>query len=272
MIDPLAIACFGMPPTGLGVYGRDRVLTAPFKWRAVNAARADDAAQVGRARALGGSVWLWSGPDSWRPENWRATLANIVAECQQKSCAGFIADPENGWPDLSRARLAAEMAAFGAALGAASRETRVGVTSYPTLPGLETLASNAGMGVWGSPQMYGRTSTDRATMHSWYARWTAAFGPLRVIPSIAGWVSSDKIDTDAEFRAYLAALPKAPGAIVWPAGELPAHIMAALADYNPGGSLPGTAILSLAAFALRPIGAVLIALLAVAVAFAIRML
>lgn len=270
-----AIALAGVPPAGLGVYGRDVVLGEPFRWRAVNGSRADSAAQAQRARELGGGVWLWSGPESFAPSAWRATLARLASLAESYGAEGVIVDPESAWPGLARGARQRELAAFGEALRDLSSRMRVGITSYPSFPDLETLAEHAGSAVWGSPQIYGRTSLDPAAFAQWYSRWTGIFGATRVIPSIAGWASSDGIDTGPEYRAYLDSLPRASGAIVWPPqGNLPRHIAAELATYSPGGNAVASAGRALASFAARPVFMVAavaaIAIIAGAVALARR--
>lgn len=262
-----ALAFYGVPPAGLGVYGRDRVLAAPFRWRAVNGLESSYARNVDIARRLG-PVWLWTGPSHWTPREWQSTLALMVQRCQETGCSGIIVDPEDVWASLASGDRRAQLSAFGVALGAAALRVRVGVTSFPSFPDIETLAHSAGGGVWGSPQIYGRTSVDPADFVRWFARWQAAFGRLRVIPSIAGWDSSTNVDERAEYEAYLASIPRAAGAIVWPVGNMPPHMQAVLASYSPGGSVGGTAALAAATFLARPAAAVaLAALIALAIVF-----
>lgn len=269
-----AIIMGGVPPASLGVYGRAVVLGAPFRWRAVNASRADVATQVAQARAYGGGVWLWSGPESFSPRAWRGTLARILSLCESLGCDGIIVDPESEWPALTTAARASELIAFGAALRDASTRVRVGITSYPMFPGIDVLAREAGSRVWGSPQIYGRTSLNAADFDSWYARWTDIFGAARVIPSVAGWESVPALGTADGFRAYLASVPRAGGAIVWPPQrELAPHIAAALADYSPGGNPVGTAAAVAFSVAARPtfmVAALVVAALAVGAFFLAR--
>lgn len=258
----------GLPPFGLGMYGRNTWREGyPLRFVVIAERRTDAPAQVAAARAAGVTPWLYSGPDSWTPSEWRASLARIVEKARTLGCEGIVADPEGGWPDLPTARRNAEALALGQALAGASSTTRVGVTSYPLFPALDALAEGCGRSVWGSPQIYGRTSQDPDAFAAWFDRWRARFGS-RCIPSIAGWASSPALSTPAGFRAYLAALPRAPGAIVWDeAGDSPAWIDEALSEYSPGGNAAGTAGLAALTLAQHPpaVALAVVALVIVAV-------
>lgn len=258
----------GMPPVGLGVYDRsDNVDGEPFTWRAINATRHDVGLQVQTARAMGGEVWLWAGPGQWTPGMWRASLARFVTLCRELGCSGVITDPENEWPNAP----VSEAQAFGEGLRAAARDVRIGLTSYPEMRHVRTMAVAAGQAVWGSPQIYGRSVVNRERFAEWWDHWTAAFGPGRVIPSIAGWNASPRISNAAGYDEYLSMIPRAPGAIVWPNGDnIPAHQREALARYNPGGSLPGTALRAILSFVARPQAAALVAIVLIAALLAVR--
>lgn len=254
-MDVAALVLGGMPPVGLGVYLRDQVLGAPFAFRCVNGSRSDAGEQARAARALGGEVWLYTGPTSWEPDTWRDGLASILAQRRALGATGIIADAEGGWPDVTRERAESEARELGAALGAAAADTRVGFTSYPNWGPLESFAATCGPMVWCSPQIYGRTSNTAEAFASWWARWVGLFGTARCIPSIAGWNASDDHRTPEGFRAYLERLPRAPGAIAWTAaGGVPAHIAAALSTWSPGGSSIETAARAAYSFAARPVG------------------
>jgi len=256
----------GVPPAGVGLYIRDTIDPRLGRFVALNATRADLNAQATVARARGQEVWLYSLPSEWRPGVWRESLTSIVQRAGSIGAAGVIADPENGWPELGQLARRRELAELGAALAAAAATTRVGVTSYPMLPDLRSLADGCGTRVFGSPQLYGRTATDAPTLRGWYDRWRdAGFGP-RLVPSIAAWASSAQLETPEGYRRYLDALPRAGGAIGWRAtGPLPRYIAAELATYEPGGSAAGTAALAAAAGLGSPWIAGLIVLLAVVV-------
>jgi hypothetical protein len=256
----------GVPPAGLGLYIRDAIDPRIGRFVALNAARSDLRAQATVARARGQEVWLYSMPSEWRPGVWRDSIASIGERARAIGAVGVIADPENGWPELSATVRRRELAELGAALAAAAASTRVGVTSYPMLPDLRSLADGCGTRVFGSPQLYGRTATDAPTLRGWYDRWRdAGFGP-RLVPSIAAWASSSQLETPEGYRRYLDALPRAGGAIGWRAtGPMQRHIAAALASYEPGGSAAGTAALAAAAGLGSPWIAGLVVLLAVVV-------
>ena len=238
----------GVPPAGVGLYIRDTMEPRIGRFVALNAARSDLRLQATEARAGGREVWLYSMPSEWRPDRWRDSIASIGRRAAEVGAVGVIADPENGWPELSATVRRRELEQLGAALAQLAGTTRVGVTSYPMLPDLRSLAAGCGTRVWGSPQLYGRTATDAPTLAGWLARWRdAGFGP-RTIPSIAAWPASTQLETPEGFRRYLDALPRAGGAIGWRAtGPMQRHIAAALASYEPGGSAAGTAALAAAA-------------------------
>ena len=234
MAGPLA----GIPPSGLGYYARDRI-DAPFgppRFVAVDFRRTDAASMVRTAHSRGAETWLYATPEAWTPDAWRGTLPGILALAGGLGCAGIIADPEGGW-----SRDAADL---GRALADAAGRTRVGLTSFPSWPGLASCVGAAGTAIWGSPQIYGRESQDGAAFAAWYRRWTDLMG-ARVVPSIAGWTSNPAMQTAEGFRTYLSRLPHAGGAIVWRgAGAMPQHIAEGLAGYEPGGSAIGTAVLA----------------------------
>jgi hypothetical protein len=231
-----------VPPFGVGIYARDTIETyRRWAFVAVNAWRSDAPSQAAQARELGASVWLYGTPERWGPgREWREGLVRIRAVAASiPGVEGIIADPETDWPALGQRERYAEAAALGAALRETARSMRVGVTSYPAWPGLDALAAACAGDVWASPQIYGRTSQDPRAFEQWFARWTERFGAGRVIPSIAGWASSPALATDEGYRRYLAAIPRAPGVIVWDtAGSgTPEHIRRALATYEPGSAV-----------------------------------
>jgi hypothetical protein len=253
----------GFPPIGRGAFLRDRIITAPFGFRAVNASRADVEAMAADAKALG-PTWLYSGPSAWAPANWRAELERIVALAVRLDVDGIIADPENGWTQQDEA----EARALGAALRSVAGSTRVGITSFPGLPVLAPLADAVGDAAWGCVQIYGRASTSPAAFRAWWERWADVFGE-RLCLAIAGWVPSDapELGSAEGFGRYLDSLPRSQAAIAWTVPEgMPEHIATALATYEPGGS--GVLTLGRAAmgFVLRPAGAVLVVVLALVVA------
>lgn len=261
----------GLPPYGLGWYGRDgdELDTVPARFLVLSGVDGRLDRWVDQARARGLPIWLFAGPSHFEPGTWEATLDRLERRAADVGAVGVVADPEGGWPELSQAARREALARFGARLRDLATRTRVGVTSYPLFPDLELLAEAAGHAVWGSPQIYGRTSQDAREFARWWSRWEALFGS-RAIPSIAGWAANPEQRTREGYREYLARLPKAGGAIVWTAagpGETPgAPFMAEeLRVYEPGGSTVGTLALAARSFFLRPVG---IGALAVIVAIA----
>jgi hypothetical protein len=231
----------GLPPFGLGLYARDTIEPLPWAFVAVNAWRSDAAQQVEQARARGAAVWLYGTPEHFQPATWRDGLARLERMSSALPVVGIIADAETEWPSLVGSARAEAATAFGLELARLSSSTRVGFTSYPSFPALAELAAAAGRGVWGSPQIYGRTSQDAETFATWFDSWRIHFG-ARCIPSIAGWAASPSMSSAEGFAAYLSRLPHAPGAIVWDgAGNMPSAIRDGLASFHPGGSSAGTA-------------------------------
>ena len=228
----------GVPPTGVGVYARNQSIEWLRQWDvvALNGWRADALAKGEALKAHGRPVWLYGTPEHWAPANWRASIGRLVALREQGGFEGIIADPERGWATLARATRDAEALRLGQGLAEAANETRVGVTSFPLWGPLGALAEGCGTKVWASPQLYGQ-SLKPETIQGWYDRWSEAFGAGRVIPSIAGWIPSARpqLASPEVYRAYLAAIPKAGGALAWTAiGQMPPHIQAQLGTYDPG--------------------------------------
>lgn len=250
----IAMLANPVPPFGLGVYLRDRVEPVRWAFGAVNAWRADRASQAAALRAAGASVWVYGTPERFNPSTWREGVARLASVARELGAAGVIADPETGWPELARERRDTEARALGAALADLSGEFRVGATSYPSFPALDALAQGCRGRVFGSPQIYGRTSADAEAFASWLDAWRqpSRFGRY-CIPSIAGWAAQPSMASAAGYRAYLAKLPKAAGAIVWEtSGAMPAYIRDALNEYSPGGTPAGTAAAAAGILALHP--------------------
>lgn len=252
-LNPLT---YGLPPSGLGVYGRARIPAGPWSWVAVIGHSAAYASQAAEVRSLGLPLWLWAFPSHSGPVTWRDGLDLLVRRARETGAVGIIVDPETGWRELPRDRRIAEMRAYGAALADIARSgLRVGATSHAFVPDIETLVDAAGDGVWWSPQIYSQSDGpghDAAAFQRWYDVFAGA--GMRRIPSIAGWVPDREpsLGTPAGFAAYLAALPKASGAIVFPGGStVPGHMLAALQGYHPGGSVLGTAALEAGAIVSR---------------------
>lgn len=241
----------GFPPIGLGVFARDSVPDGPWSHVAINVARGDAAQLAALAKARGKDVWIYMTFEQFTPATWREGLALLVARAASLGATGIIVDAEEGWAGQD-----AEAALLGAAMRVAAQDTRVGFTSIPSFGPLAAVARAAGESVFGMPQIYGRTSVDPAAFRAWWARWQSEFG-VRLIPAIAGWVSSPALSNAPGFAQYLSILPNAPGAFVWLGeGGIPPHVLAGLQGYNPGGSIPGTWFRALEAWIARPAGLV----------------
>lgn len=264
MVDAGALLAWGMPPAGLGVFARDDVEEGPWRHVAVNFTRTDRVEQARAARARGADVWGFAGPSRMAPSTWRDGIARFRATRDEIGAVGLVAEYEDAWPFAGDD----ERRAYGAALRELALETRVVVTYFPDIGGLEVLADACGLGVVGMVQMHGLSSTSPATFARWWARSVNAWG-LRLLLAIAGWTSSGLIDTVDEYRAYLAALPRCGGAWVWPlAGtRIPSWMLAALRDYEPGGSALGTALEATLRTVVRPAFALIVGLLVLLVAF-----
>lgn len=171
---------------------------------------------------------MFAGPEACAPDRWRETVPRLVAEASAAGSSGIIVDPENGWSAAPRE----EWTALADALNEASLRVRVGVTSFPSVRGIEELARVCGRNVWGSPQLYFDIETNR---RGW-ERWRGMFG-RRLIPSIAGYVAGPRTTEDVRrmraspegYRGYIDALPAAGGAIVWPVWPMPGYMRDALA-------------------------------------------
>lgn len=218
-------------PSGLGAFMRGS-FTRPLPWRFVfvNAWARNAPAQVAAARAAGAEVFLYGLPGKFGPRTWRPGLAFIVAKARAiPGVVGIVPDLENGWTGSD----ADEATAFGAELRElAESGLRVGVTGYPFVAWLHPIAEAAGPLVFFVVQIYGRTAMSAEIFATWWRRAVGAF-PGRTMLAIAGWVASEALSTAEGFRAYLAALPRAPAAAVWPTGTIPRHIREALATYEP---------------------------------------
>lgn len=263
-MNPLALINRGAPPAGLGAYLRADAQPNVSLWRfrAVNAARADYAQVASQARSYG-RVWMYSMPNVWVPSNWRNELERIYARTIEVGAEGFIVDCENEWPGLGNAERAREFEALGARMVEMARDVRVGFTSFPNLPGIDVLGRVAGGHIFATPQIYGIDANDAATFQRWFDKWVATFGRAHVIPSIAAWVSGPALSTPERYRAYLAQLPRAGGAIAWTTGTPPSWMQAELARYSPGGNALATVLLAGASYAARPV--FLVALIVVVV-------
>ncbi len=243
-----AILNAGLPPVGRGLYCRDRIEPG-FDFYLVNAWRTDAAAMCAQLTAAGKPHWLYGGLEHWRNDNALASLQYIVAKRNTiRTPVGIVTDPET----LSDAGV---LEALARGMAEAARSTRVGCTSFPMFWGLALLQAYSGPNVWFSPQIYGRTGSGAETFARWYALWTSRFGAARVIPSIAGWPSSDVTRDQASYDAYLASLPRSVGFIVWDDGAgIEPWRLATIMRYEVAGSKIGGIVNSALSWILRPTG------------------
>lgn len=197
----------GAPPSGLGVYSRGHTTEPGFDWHT-------------------GREWGFVGVDHMNSADWQRYADLAVADALQNGRSGVILDREDHTPD-------AVVDAMAAWIRANALRVRIGFTSYPAWNGLARLAAGARGLFWGSPQLY----FDAPTNARGWARWRAALG-LRIVPSIAGYVTGSDPSRAAADRAlrgtadayanYLASVPRAGGAIVWPVWPMPSYMRDAL--------------------------------------------
>lgn len=274
MAELEAIAAHGLPPLGLGRFVGGTIDASPhFAFYVVNAWRSDRDEQAARVRALGAELWLYGGPEHWTPATWRASRERIAGEVRRMGAAGYIADPENGWPQLARAERRRELTALGEAMRDDALSMRVGVSFFPGMPDLATLAGAAGDGVFANVQVYGLHAFTAEAFSGWVERARDAFGPARVSIAIAGWPARSEMSTPEGYARYLAMVPDAPSNIVWNLGPLPAHMRDALSRREVGGNIVGTAAWGALALVGRPAGVaelVLLVLVVALVVFAVR--
>lgn len=246
---------YGVPPVGIGVYQRDGFEPGfDFSCWPANSVIAQ-----GGVKEHGG--WLYRGPAAFRPGQWRESTLDLIQKAREWGATGIIVDPEDGWAAISANRRARELADFGALLREHALKVRIGITSFPRFPDIHILANAAGPGVWGSPQIYGRTANDRETFRQWWQPWFDIFGG-RVIPSVAGWAASAAHTNPTDYRDYLRNLPqKVAGCIVWDVpGPMPSWRKIALREeYSPkpaailatvARTVPGMVSIALATIAL----------------------
>lgn len=261
----------GVPPFGLGIYGRDSIERGPWSWRSYNAERTGD---VREQFFAGGGGWLWAGPASMRPDVWQRGVDDLEALAVELGASGIIVDPEGGWPQISRAERERQGRAFGERCAAAS--VRVGMTSYPLWPARRAFVEGAGGKVWGTPQIYGISVRTPDQIARAWDDWTGLFGAGKLIPSIAAWRDprSDLLQSAEGYADYLSRIPHACGAIAFDTGNrssdpnrtsIPSFMRDALAGYHPGGSAIGTVIYAARAVLARPEGAIMIGVLALIV-------
>lgn len=210
----LALPLVGVPPSGLGLYARGRVgEPGPWSW------------YVGRE-------WELVGIEQMNSPQWEQHADAAVARALARGAQGVILDREDNTP-------AAVVDAMAAWIRRNCVRVRIIVTSYPAWNGLERLAAGARGLFVGSPQLY----FDAPTNARGWSRWLRVLG-LRLIPSVAGYVEGSAESRRAADRAlrgtpsayisYLASVPRAGGAIVWPAWPMPQYMKDALAARYTG--------------------------------------
>ena len=226
------MSIFAKAPIGLGLYDRgnesvyrgdDRgngaagyAASLGCSWIAVNASGRDRDKVVREARQMGLDVALWTYPDTWKPANWRATLAHIVGEARRLGAAWIIVDQETAsdW----RSAGPEERAALAHAMAEVRRQG-LGViwTSFPTWPWWREVAAIAGpAGVVGSPQVYGVISPgSNAELRRRLDSWRDA-GWHDVFPSLAAWKRGAQPQA-----AYLAAFTGERAGCLWTSASPP---------------------------------------------------
>lgn len=224
-----APALVGVPPVGLGLYSRGHLADpGPWAWRT-------------------GVEWGFVGVEGMDPAN--GGIAQVLARCDAAvtdalahSRSGVILDPETRYSD-------SDIIALARWIRVNCRRVRIGVTSYPSWPGIVRLVQLAPGLFWGSPQLY----YDADTNARGWQRWRALFG-FRMVPSVAGYVrgpiTSEAVaalrSTREGYAQHLESVPRAGGAIVWPNWPMPTYMLDALrARYGGVSALalaPGAAL------------------------------
>lgn len=213
-------------PWGKGLYCRklrehdasasafaDRLHRAGFAWAALNP-HTNSVGDVDRyaaaLRERGIALWVYGMPHAWAPERWREALGFEQQVAHRIGARGFIADPENGWPEAP----ASEARALGEALRSAAAVWSVGLTTWPLFRHFDVWADTCGQDVWGSPQIYDRRNYPLDRFGAWLDKWRRRWRV--VVPSVDGWHSHiGGTDSPARQRAYFEAIPAVRGAAVW---------------------------------------------------------
>lgn len=252
---------------GLGVWGHDQGVPAgPWSFAFVIAG-VRYREQVAEVRARGITPYLWLGPFHWTPAEWRSTLPFIVGRAREVGARGIGVDLENEWPTMHSSDRRALFQDLGAALGEVARSgLEVVVTSFPSLPDLETLVSAAGgRGVLtGNAQIYGISAQDGASFARWHRKWIESFGADRATISFAAepWGRNAYLREPGAFAAYLELLPQAPAAVAWYEGAtLDASYLARVATWAARRSWSSPAWLGPVIGGLAAVGAFALALL-----------
>lgn len=210
LAGPLA----GVPPSGLGLYSRGHVgEPGPWSWYT-------------------GREWELVGIEQMNSAQWETHCDAAVARVLARGGQGVILDREDRTPNTV-------VDAIAAWIHRNWMRVRILFTSYPAWNGLPRLAAAARGLFSGSPQLY----FDAPTNARGWARWRAELG-LRLVPSVAGYIEGSSESrraadralrgTPDAYRAYLASVPRAGGAIVWPVWPMPQFMRDALAARYAG--------------------------------------
>lgn len=202
-----ALALAGVPPVGLGLYGRAQP-DAPGPWRWAT-----------------GRQWEFVGVTRMEVGSWRANCDAAVTRARENGRNGVIIDPETPYGNSDADELAAWCVSN-------ARVTRIGLTSFPSWGPIARIAPKLQRLVWGSVQLFYSIPTNAAG----WARWRGLFGQ-RLIPSIAGYVEGAHTTPEVlamrgspeGYARYIASIPHAPGAIVWPNHPVRQYMKDALA-------------------------------------------
>lgn len=196
-------------------------------------------AKLSAAFAAGLKVWVYRGPDSWLPSNWRETRDALKAICaSDPRIAGYVANVEriNAAPDAADQRdcwgkaPVSEVLALGNALNEDSQTLSVGFASFPAWTYYRTIGK-AAPHVWGSPELYGLSlpPPSISNLLSWGERWREALTG-GYVPSLAAWKRNA-----VEQQAYLNGLKSLPACIFWHEKPIPSGlILDAIRDFKPG--------------------------------------
>lgn len=233
-------------PRGAGVFSRAQSKEWLAQWDFVilNGVRNDAEEKARFLVSRNVPFWLYSGPFQWLPEgvrstiggarSWKQELPRIAQQARDTGARGFVADPENGWPDLSPRERDVQADELRRSLLDNATGLSVGLTSYPLFPARRTIAQAAGDRIFGMPQLYAKGRPPEA-IRQWHREWSQLFRD--VVPAVSAWVSDDSISDLEGYRAYLSSIPASPGLAGWTTGEGPAWMMSAFKEFESGQML-----------------------------------
>ena len=205
-----------------------------------------------RAHAAGLKCWVWAGPDSWRPSEWRETRGRLKTLCQTHPLLlGYVPDAETfrhnpdappEWVDAPRS----EVEAMADAFNEDSTTLSIIFTSFPSW-GFKQIIAQRARHVSGAPQLYGNHSrahgdmtaplTPPAQLLTMGRTWASLFGG-GYCPVLAMWHR-----TAPEQRTYLDGMRSLRNVLFWHETLPTNDTLAAVRDFVPGSSRGGGGII-----------------------------